>query len=78
MSISTHRSLSPEISGKTLNGKINFSGRLQGVPVHRQGIVGELLDVAHQTQTVLGVNIDNSLFNLEKRDFNEGDVYRKS
>ena len=70
--------VSPEISGKTLNGKINFSGRLQGVPVHRQGVVGELLNVAHQPQTVLGVNVDNSLFHLEKRDFNERDVYRKS
>ena len=39
--------VSPEISGKTLNGKINFSGRLQGVPVHSQGVVRELLNVSH-------------------------------
>ena len=57
---------SPEISGKTLNGKINFSGRLQGVPVHRQGVVRQLLNVSDQPQTVLRINIDNSLFHLEK------------
>ena len=59
-------SKSPEISGKTLNGKINFSGGLQGVPVHREGVVRELLNVSHQPQTVLGVHIDDPLLYLQK------------
>ena len=58
--------MSPEISGKTLNGKINFSGGLQGVPVDSKGVVRELLDVAHQAETVLGVHVDDPLFHLQK------------
>ena len=58
--------MSPEISGKTLNGKINFSGGLQGVPVDSKGVVRELLDVAHQAETVLGVHVDDPLLHLQK------------
>ena len=58
----------PEISGKTLNGKINFSGGVEGVPVDGQRVVGELLDVAHQAQAVLGVHVDDSLFDLQRGD----------
>ena len=49
-----------------MNGKINFSRGLQGVPVDGQGVVGELLNVAHQAQAVLRVNIDDPLFYLQK------------
>ena len=73
MSITVHNRYNiqgwlPEISGKTLNGKINFSGGVEGVPVDGQRVVGELLDVAHQAQAVLGVHVDDSLFDLQRGD----------
>ena len=65
----------PEISGKTLYGKIHFGWWLQGVPVDGQGVVWELLYVAQQADAVLGVHINDSLLDLKnkrnvKRDFN--------
>ena len=51
-----------------MNGKINFSGGVEGVPVDGQRVVGELLDVAHQAQAVLGVHVDDSLFDLQRGD----------
>ena len=49
-----------------MNGKIHFGWRVQRVPVDGQGVVGELLNVTHQAQTVLGVHIDDPLFYLQK------------
>ena len=51
-----------------MNGKINFSGGVEGVPVDGQRVVGELLDVSHQAQAVLGVHVDDSLFDLQRGD----------
>ena len=48
-----------------MNGKIHFGWRVQGVPVDGQGVVGELLYVAHQPQAVLGVHVDDALLDLK-------------
>ena len=55
----------PEISRKTLYGKINFSWRLQWVPVDSQSVVRKLFNMSDKSQTVLGVNINDSLLYLE-------------
>ena len=55
----------PEISRKTLYGKINFSWRLQRVPVYSQGVVRKLFNVTNQTQAVLGVHVNDPLLHLK-------------
>ena len=57
--------MSPEISGKTLDGKINFSRGLQGFPVDSKGVVRELLKL-HKPGTVRDVRVDDPLLHLQK------------